>query len=149
MIEEPQYKLHGKPIDIDNVHKNIDGICHRGSGKTVTQLMLMVGEAELCTPKGHYVYVGEHTQHARNVMHDFASVLSSVGAVFEINFGKNSITLENQTEFRFIGVGTLGREWQRGNRYDKAFIDVSWEMSLVHAERLAQVRTVAYESVEL
>ena len=146
---EPQYKLHGKPIDVDNVHKNIDGICHRGSGKTVTQIMLMMGEAELCLPNQRYVYIGEHTRHARDVMHDFASVLSSVGAVFEMHFHTNTIVLDNKSEFRFMGVGTLSNEWQRGNRYDKGFIDVTWEMELVHAERLAQARTVIYETVTI
>ncbi len=120
-------------LDIDRLHQNH---FNRGSGKTMSHLAAMVGEAILGQPGNNYLYLAENYHMREWVCRDFRGILRYEGISFTPNGGYRRDEINVQITRLFVkgwkGVRTfdfmMPSELEtrcRGNSWDRVFIDAS------------------------
>lgn len=152
--------ISAQEIDFDRVRDVLQGKrTGRGCGKTIAKLMLMISHA--IQPKDKFdhkafLFVAENTEHALVLQKIIISILDDVG--FNVGFDYSSSHNQDGqsygmhdcrifTYFRgcditfwFAGAGAYLPSLIRGNRFNRAFIDVTWDTAAKYSNEIDQVK---------
>ena len=120
-----------KNIDRDRLEDvNLQTAYPIGQGRTFMFAMQLLGEAWLGDPGNEYLYIGERTHFAKDILRDFAQILQDEGFEVEVNMaqGKINVLSPKPCVFRFIGPERHGIERAtRGIRWADVFVDLTYE----------------------
>jgi hypothetical protein len=145
-----------RELDINRVRDVLQGkATGRGCGKTIAKMMLMFAHGMRRVDKHwtHFLYVGENPTHTRDVQRTSLILLDEIG--FNVGFDSK---LNGSHEFGMFGnqIKTWyeGREVTfmfapanedlpcriRGSRFDRAFVDLTWDTAARYGRALDEIR---------
>lgn len=129
-------------IDLDRVRKILsrNDWDDRGTGKTTVKMLQMLCETLKPTHNRSFLFVGENSRHVKDIKNIFKGWLEQLDVEIERYDQHHIVCWSWDVSYTFLPANDSLPCFIRGTRFDKVFVDLTWDTKIKYNKELAEIK---------